>query len=37
MKTKFYTLVAEQNAYTDTFLKVSSLEIVEFYKKKFSI
>ena len=35
MKAKFYTLVAEQNAYTDTFLKVSSLEIVEFYKKSF--
>jgi methyl-accepting chemotaxis protein len=35
MKAKFYTLVAEQNAYIDSFLKVSSLEIVEFYKKTF--
>ncbi|WP_368031120.1 nitrate- and nitrite sensing domain-containing protein [Arcobacter sp. s6] len=32
MKAKFYTLVAEQNAYMDSFLKVSDLEIVKFYK-----
>jgi methyl-accepting chemotaxis protein len=31
MKSKFYTLVAEQNAYMDSFLKVSSLETVNFY------
>ena len=35
MKAKFYTLVAEQNAYMDSFLKVSDLEIVDFYKKTF--
>lgn len=35
MKAKFYTLVAEQNAYMDAFLKVSSLEMVDFYKKTF--
>ena len=33
MKARLYTLVAEQNAYMDTFLKVSSLEMVNFYKK----
>ena len=33
MKARLYTLVAEQNAYMDTFLKVSSLEMVDFYKK----
>jgi methyl-accepting chemotaxis protein len=32
MKAKFYTLVAEQNAYMDSFLKVSGLDIVKFYK-----
>uniref|UniRef100_UPI004047458D methyl-accepting chemotaxis protein n=1 Tax=Aliarcobacter sp. TaxID=2321116 RepID=UPI004047458D len=32
MKAKFYTLVAEQNAYMDSFLKVSSLDMVKFYK-----
>ncbi|MDZ7817470.1 MAG: nitrate- and nitrite sensing domain-containing protein [Aliarcobacter sp.] len=32
MKAKFYTLVAEQNAYMDSFLKVSSLNMVKFYK-----
>ena len=35
MKAKFYTLVAEQNAYMDAFLKVSSLEMADFYKKTF--
>ena len=35
MKAKFYTLVAEQNAYMDAFLKVSSLTISDFYKKTF--
>ena len=35
MKAKFYTLVAEQNAYMDAFLKVSSLEMIDFYKKTF--
>ena len=35
MKARLYTLVAEQNAYMDTFLKVSSLEMVDFYKKTF--
>ena len=32
MKARFYTLVAEQNAYTDAFLKVSTKEIEQFYK-----
>jgi methyl-accepting chemotaxis protein len=32
MKAKFYTLIAEQNAYMDSFLKVSDLKTVEFYK-----
>ena len=32
MKAKFYTLIAEQNAYMDSFLKVSDLKVVEFYK-----
>jgi methyl-accepting chemotaxis protein len=31
MKAKFYTLIAEQNAYMDSFLKVSDLKTVEFY------
>jgi methyl-accepting chemotaxis protein len=31
LKTKFYTLVAEQNAYTDSFIKVSSKDAVDFY------
>lgn len=35
MKAKFYTLVAEQNAYMDAFLKVSSLTMSDFYKKTF--
>jgi len=35
MKAKFYTLVAEQNAYMDSFLKVSSLTMADFYKKTF--
>ncbi len=35
MKAKFYTLVAEQNAYMDVFLKVSSLTMSDFYKKTF--
>ncbi|MBP9490280.1 MAG: nitrate- and nitrite sensing domain-containing protein [Aliarcobacter sp.] len=35
MKARFYTLVAEQNAYMDSFQKVSSLEIIDFYKKTF--
>ncbi len=35
MKAKFYNLVAEQNAYTDIFLKISDLETVNFYKKTF--
>ena len=33
MKAKFYTLIAEQNSYLDTFVKISNLEIIEFYKK----
>ena len=32
MKAKFYTLIAEQNAYMDSFLKVSDSKVVEFYK-----
>ena len=32
MKAKFYTLVAEQDAYMDAFLKVSDSKVVEFYK-----
>ena len=32
MKAKFYTLIAEQNAYMDSFSKVSDLKVVEFYK-----
>jgi methyl-accepting chemotaxis protein len=32
MKAKFYTLIAEQNAYMDSFLKVSDLKTVEFYE-----
>jgi methyl-accepting chemotaxis protein len=32
MKAKFFTLVAEQNAYMDSFLKVSDLDVVKFYK-----
>ena len=35
MKARLYTLVAEQNAYMDSFLKVAPLEIVEFYKTNF--
>ena len=31
MKAKFYTLVAEQNAYLDGFLKISNSDIVQFY------
>ena len=31
MKAKFYTLIAEQNAYIDSFLKVSNSEIEKFY------
>ncbi|MCT7908586.1 nitrate- and nitrite sensing domain-containing protein [Arcobacter lacus] len=32
LKTKFYTLVAEQNAYLDSFMKVSTKEAIDFYK-----
>ena len=32
MKAKFYTLIAEQNAYMDSFLKASDSKVVEFYK-----
>ncbi|MFY9090099.1 methyl-accepting chemotaxis protein [Arcobacter aquimarinus] len=35
MKARLYTLVAEQNAYMDSFLKVAPLELVEFYKTNF--
>ena len=35
MKARLYTLVAEQNAYMDSFLKVAPFEIVEFYKTNF--
>jgi methyl-accepting chemotaxis protein len=31
MKSKFYTLIAEQNAYLDSFLKVSDSAITQFY------
>ncbi len=33
MKSRFYTLVAEQNAYIDSFFKVSDLKTIEFYQK----
>ncbi len=33
MKSKFYTLIAEQNAYLDAFIKVSQKESKEFYTK----
>lgn len=33
LKTKFYTLVAEQTAYLDSFVKVSPKEAVDFYNK----
>ena len=33
LKTKFYTLVAEQTAYLDSFMKVSPKEAVDFYNK----
>ena len=33
LKTKFYTLVAEQNAYLDSFMKVSTKEAIDFYNK----
>ena len=32
MKAKFYTLIAEQDAYMDSFLKVSNSKIVQFYE-----
>jgi methyl-accepting chemotaxis protein len=32
MKAKFYTLIAEQDAYMDSFLKVSDSKIVQFYE-----
>jgi methyl-accepting chemotaxis protein len=32
MKAKFYTLIAEQDAYMDSFLKVSASKIVQFYE-----
>ncbi len=32
LKTKFYTLVAEQNAYMDSFVKVSTKDVIDFYK-----
>lgn len=33
MKSRFYTLVAEQNAYIDSFFKVSDLKTIEFYQE----
>ena len=33
MKSRFYTLVAEQNAYIDSFLKVSDSKTIEFYQE----
>ena len=33
-KARFYTLIAEQNAFMDTFFKISSEKIINFYEKK---